>query len=78
MDIKKDEIVPDSRNEKYTEFERKQYIVELNVGETFFCGVKDAQGKIFPLSEREFVAKYINCHFNLQWQDKGEKTISEI
>lgn len=73
MEIKNEELVNGSEHQYYTEFEGKQYIVELDIGETLFVGVKDVQGNIIPLSLREWTAKYINSHFNLQWQDKGIK-----
>ena len=78
MEIITEELVNESKHAAYTEFDRKQFIVELNVGETLFVGIKDNKGNIIPESVREFPAKYINCHANLQWQDKGTKTAEEL
>jgi hypothetical protein len=58
----------------YSEFDRKHLIIDkLPVGYTVELVIKDGAGKI--IKENTFLAKYINCHFNFQWQDKGEKTI---
>ncbi len=71
MKILKDEI--DRSNElnkiphiAYDEFELSQFIVELDVGDKIEILVN---GK----KEKEFTAKYINCHMNARFQDKGIK-----
>ena len=55
----------------YTEFERWQYIADLNVGDKIKIEIEPIDGS--GVIEKEFVAKYVNCHINCQWQDKGEK-----
>ncbi len=72
--MKTESLVDEDLNQthyRYDEFERKQFIVELDVGETLRVQVLDKEGK--TLHEKEFIAKYINCHINCQWQDKGVK-----
>ena len=65
MKITKNEIV-EITNTKYDEFDLQQFIVELDVGEKIEIFVN---GK----KEREYIAKYINCHMNAVFQDKGIK-----
>ncbi len=54
------------------EYERDQYIIDLDVGDKIKIQVFDSTDKL--LTEKEFIAKYGNSHINCQWQDKGEKT----
>ena len=65
MKIKKDEIDKDN-HPKYDDYELSQFIVELDIGDKLEILVN---GKI----EKEFIAKYINCHMNAVFQDKGIK-----
>lgn len=65
MEITKDEIVT-SIHDSYSEFELCQFIVKLAVGDTLEISVNGQ-------SIKTFIAKYINCHFNMDIQDKGEK-----
>lgn len=58
-------------HDKYTEFERKQFIINLDIGEKVEINVYDKEGK--KVNSKEFIAKFINCHINCQWQDKGAK-----
>ena len=65
MEIKTDKIIK-SNHEDYIEFEQSQFIVGLIVGEKleiFIDGIKI----------KEYIAKYIDCHFNMTIQDKGVK-----
>ncbi len=66
-----DEKVNGSNNQYYDEFDRKQFIVNLDIGDKVLIQVIDKNGKL--LKDKEFIAKYINCHLNAQWQDKGDK-----
>ncbi len=50
----------------YDEFELSQLITKLSIGDKLTISVNDVVIK-------EYTAKYINCHFNLQFQDKGTK-----
>lgn len=50
----------------YNEFDSKQFIVELDIGEKIEILVN---GK----KEIEYMAQYINCHSNIIFQDKGER-----
>lgn len=70
MKNKIDEIISEV-NESYEEFLRSQFIVDLNIGDKVKIKVYGKAGQI--LAEKEFEAKYINCHINCQWQDKGIK-----
>lgn len=77
MKIAKDNLVNDSRHQNYSEFDRQQLIVdEIQPTEKIKIVGVDTTGKETVL--KVFTAKYINCHFNGQWQDKGTKTVSEI
>ena len=65
MEITKNEAVLQTHT-GFDEFDLQQFIVKLDVGdkiEIFVNGNK----------EREYVAKYINCHMNAVFQDKGMK-----
>ena len=73
MEIKTDEMISTATHFQYDEYERKQLIIELAKGETLTIIVKDIKGEIIPESIKEYTAKFINCHFNMQWQDKGIK-----
>ena len=55
-----------TRHESYDEYEVSQLIVLLDIGEKLTISVNDVVVK-------EYTAKYINTHFNLGFQDKGEK-----
>ena len=72
---KVDEIV-DVTHDKYTEFDRQQFIISLDIGERAEIKIYDKLGK--EIDSKEFLAKYVNCHINCQWQDKGIKKIEEI
>lgn len=74
--IKYEEIINTPIDERYTEFELFQYIVDLNIGDKVEIKIEpiDGSGEI----KKEFVAKFTNCHINCLWQDKGIKTIKEI
>ena len=61
-----------TEHKAYSEFDRKQIIVDdMQVGEQIkIVGVAiDGTETIHAI----FTAKYINCHINCQWQDKGTK-----
>lgn len=60
-------------HDKYNEFERWQYVADLNVGDKIKIEIDPIDGS--GIIEKEFTAKYRNCHINCQWQDKGEKTV---
>ncbi len=51
------------------EFERDQFIVDLDVGDYITVIVYDASEK--ELTKKTFTAKHGNSHLNCQWQDKG-------
>lgn len=70
MKSKIDEIISEV-NESYEEFLRSQFIVDLNIGDKVKIQVFDENNKL--LTDKEFEAKYVNCHINCQWQDKGIK-----
>ena len=53
-------------HDSYDEYERSQLIVLLNIGEKLTISVDD-------IVIKEYTAKYVNCHFNLGFQDKGLK-----
>lgn len=55
----------------YDEFEQQQIIIEIKQGESLVLVKKDSAGNRTDL--KECPAKYINCHANMQWQDKGIK-----
>ena len=57
--------------DNYSEFERWQYIADLNVGDKIKIEIEPIDGS--GVIEKEFTAKYVNCHINCQWQDKGVK-----
>ena len=65
MEIKTNEIIKNT-HESYTEYELNQFIVKLLVDEKLEIFVNGTKIK-------EYVAKYINCHFNMVIQDKGVK-----
>ncbi len=65
MKIKKNEAVMQTHT-GYDEFNLQQFIVELDVGDKIEILVNGTK-------EREYIAKYINCHMNAVFQDKGVK-----
>lgn len=65
------DVIVEETHEKYAEFDREQFIVDLDVGDRIEINVYDAEGKLD--STKSLTAKYSNCHINCQWQDKGEK-----
>ncbi|GAG86412.1 unnamed protein product [marine sediment metagenome] len=71
MKSKIDEIINTTSNKDYDELIREQYIVDLDIGEKVQIKILDKDNKV--LDEKEFIAKYVNCHINCQWQDKGIK-----
>lgn len=64
----KDEEVQKTHN-LYDDWESWQYIADLHIGDKIKIEIEpiDGSGTI----EKEFIAKYINCHINCRWQDKG-------
>ena len=70
MNITKNEAVLNTHN-GYDEFDLQQFIVKLDVGDKIEILVN---GK----KEREYIAKYINCHMNVVFQDKGVKNTKKI
>ena len=68
-----DDRVIKKEHRSYDEFLRAGYVVDLDVGDKVQIKILDKNDKI--LSEKEFVAKYVNCHINCQWQDKGIKKL---
>ena len=60
-----------TEHKSYAEFLRWQYIVGLDVGDKVEIKIEPAAGG--DEIKKEFVATYINCHINCQWQDKGVK-----
>ena len=77
MEIVKDENLEYEKwMDYYEQAERKQYIGNLDVDESVTIITKDKDGKI--VNTKTFTAKFINCHFNLQWQDKGGKATEEL
>ncbi len=65
MEIKKDQI-DKTEHEKYNEFELSQFIVELAVNDKLEILINGTKIK-------EYIAKYVDCHFNMVIQDKGEQ-----
>lgn len=68
------EITTDTKetiNDSYDEFEKTQLVAKLPVGEKLTISIDD-------IVIKEYTAKYINCHFNLIFQDKGEKIDLEL
>jgi len=55
----------------YDEFNHEQFIVSLNIGEKVVIKAYGKAGQI--VSQKEYIAKYSNCHINCQIQDKGVK-----
>lgn len=53
-------------DELYNEFELSQLIALMDIGEKLTISIDD-------MVIKEYTAKYINCHFNLIFQDKGTK-----
>lgn len=64
MEITTDTI--ETKSEIYDDFELLQLIVLMDIGEKLTISIDDVMVK-------EYTAKFSNCHFNMQWQDKGEK-----
>ena len=72
MKIQTDELVNDSRHQAYTEFDRRQFIVNLDlIGEKIIIVHEDINGKRTDL--KEFLKVFASTHINCQWQDKGTK-----
>ncbi len=65
MKINKDEIDKDN-HPKYDDYELSQFIVELDVGDKLEISVNGTKVK-------EYTARYVNCHVNAVFQDKGIK-----
>jgi len=72
MKHKIDEITSTTHH-KYDEFKQEQYIVNLDVGDKVVIKIYGKAGQI--LDQKTFIAQYVNCHINCNWQDKGEKKL---
>lgn len=70
MKSKVDETVMETHN-RYDEFVREQYIIDLDLGDKVRIQILDENDNL--LDEKFFIAKYVNCHINCQFQDKGVK-----
>ncbi len=59
------------KHHSYDEFLRWGYVADLDVGDKVEIKIEpiDGSGEI----KKEFIATYVNCHINCQWQDKGVK-----
>lgn len=64
MEIRRDNTK--TIHDSYDEYELSQLIVLLDIGEKLTISVNDVIIK-------EYTAKYVNCHVNLGFQDKGIK-----
>lgn len=62
MEITTDTIK--TKDELYNEFDLSQLIILMDIGEKLTISIDDVVVK-------EYTAKYVNCHFNLVFQDKG-------
>ena len=72
MEITKDEDAYTAEKDFYSEFDQAQLIAKLAIDEKVKIEILDKDGK--SLFSKEYPAKYINCHFNFLWQDKGIKS----
>lgn len=75
METKRIRLIETSEHSKYTEFEQKQLICTLEKGETLILKIMSKEGTEIEESKQlpAYTAKFINCHFNLVFQDKGKK-----
>lgn len=64
MEITRDNI--ETIHYSYDEYELSQLIALMSIGEKLTISIDDVVIK-------EYTAKYVNCHFNLGFQDKGLK-----
>jgi hypothetical protein len=76
MEIKRIFDPENSEHVHYVEFDNKQIIIGLDVGETAKLVILDANGDEKAESSQIplMTCKYINCHVNLHFLDKGVKT----
>lgn len=58
--------------DSYDDFDRWQFIVDLDTGDKVKIQVFDSNNVL--LTEKEFMANYINSNINCQWMDKGKKS----
>ena len=67
MKIKTDKIIKEN-DIYYDEYQQRQLVVDLDVGETVTVLVNGVEIK-------SYTALFSNCHFNMVIQDKGEQAI---
>lgn len=67
----KDDKILDDKNYRYDEFELRQIIATIKIGQTLQIRLLDDNNN--EISRKEYTAKYINCHVNFVIQDKGIK-----
>jgi len=70
MKNEKENLVKD-KHDSYDNFLIEQYIVDLDKGDKVKIQILDKNDNL--LTEKEFIAKQVNCHINCTWQDKGIK-----
>lgn len=66
MELLREQHVTEKEN--FTEFDLTQVIGKLDIGESVTLTYIDSED---VKQERTFTAKYIDCHFNFAFQDKG-------
>ena len=72
MKINTDKQTSAGISQYYTEIGQHSLILDdIQIGEKIKIIGIDTAGK--ETIYKEFTAKYINCHINCQWQDKGTK-----
>lgn len=71
MQVITDEDVDGTIHAYYDELIRKQLVINLEAGESLVVTVLGTSNE--TLFTKTYKQQYTNCHFNLQWQDKGIK-----
>ena len=73
MEITENEEVKEQKHSRYIDYEREQYILDFDKPTDKVTIIAYDDG--VEIFRRDFIAKFINTHLNINWQDKGPKNI---
>jgi hypothetical protein len=71
--ITKDGKVDVHVEKEYNDFNLQQFVVNLPVGYSVEVLIRDDKNAVITSATRKFTANFINCHFNLIFQDKSTR-----
>lgn len=63
-------------HKNYEEYEKKQFVVAIDSGETVVIQIKNDQGAV--IKEKIYTPKYSDTNFSFTWFSKGEKSDEPI